>query len=111
MPNYREQTVTEQTWVRAYRATCNNAHDRKAIWFDEERVIVGPDGERITATAMGMGCGMELTADNASTLFNLLDTDGNPTGETATYSAVYQIMMSLYYHVATLRDAEEQANA
>lgn len=111
MPNYREQTVTGQTWVRAYRATCNNAHDRKAIWFDEERVVIGPNGERITATSMGSGCGMELTPDNAGTVFALLDADGNATGQSATYSAVYQIMMSLYYHVATLRDLEEQANA
>ena len=111
MPNYKEQAVSGTTWLRANRVTCNNGHEHKNIWFDEERVIVGPDGERITATAMGMGCGMELTADNAGTAFALLDADGNATGQSASYADVYQIMMSLYYHVAAARDTLEQSNA
>ncbi len=104
MPNYNEQAVSGTTWLRANRVTCNNGHEHKNIWFDEERVIVGPDGERITATTIGMGCGATLSADNASTAFPLLDADGNPTGQTSTYSDVYLILMSLYYHVANQRD-------
>ena len=107
MPNYKEQTVTGQTWIRAFRATCNNEHSRKSVWFDEERVVLGSDGERITATEMGAGCGMELTADNAGTPFDLLDADGNPTGHSATYADAYLLLMSLYYHVAALRDQSE----
>ena len=110
MPNYKEQTVTGQTWIRSYRATCSNGHARKTVWFDEEHVVVGSNGERITAREMGHGCGMDLTADNATTAFPLLDADGNPTGQTTTYSAAYLMLMSLYYHVAQARDQAEAAN-
>lgn len=109
MPDYKEQAIAGKTWIRSYRATCSNDHTRKSIWFDEERVVLGPDGERITATSIGMGCGMELTADNAETAFALLDADGNPTGQSASYADVYQIMMSLYYHVAGARDTAQEA--
>ena len=111
MPNYKEQAVSGTTWLRAYRVTCNNGQDRKTIWYDEERVIAGPDGERITATAIGMGCGATLDSENAATPFDMLDDSGSPTGQEATYADAYRLLMSLYYHVATKRDIEDQSNA
>lgn len=107
MPNYKEQAVSGTAWLRAYRLTCNNGHDQKTVWFDEERVILAPDGERITATTIGMGCGATLDAATAATPFALLDDSGSPTGQTATYADAYRLLMSLYYHVATLRDQSE----
>ena len=108
MPNYRETTGMGTSWTRSYRVTCNNAEDRRSVWFDEERVMVGPDGTRMSATSMGMGCGKDLTAENSATVFPRLDADGTPTGESLTYQDVYLILMSLYYHVATERDAAAQ---
>lgn len=104
MPNYREQTGVGTSWVRAYRATCSNNTTHRAVWFDEEIVFVGPDGVRTTTTAMGMGCGLELTAQNSDTNFPLLDESGDPTGQSVTYRDAYILLMSLYYSVATARD-------
>lgn len=109
MPNYREQSLTGSTWLRAYRVTCNNGHDRRSIWYDEERVIIGPEQQRITATSFGMGCGTELTSENAAAEFPMLDANGNPTGQHMTYADVYLVHLSLYYHIAKLRDDAEAA--
>lgn len=102
--NYREQTGVGTSWMRTYRVTFSNEAAR-SVWFDEQFVFVGPDGAKTITTAMGMGCGMELTELNAETTFPLLDETGEPSGASATYREVYTLMMSLYYHVAAVRDA------
>lgn len=103
MPNYKEQTGVGTSWVRASRLVADNTEGSRLIRFDEETVFVSPDGNRFVATAGGVT--EYLTDTNGSTSFPLLDIDGNPTGGTATYTDVYQMLMSLYYAVASKRDA------
>lgn len=106
MPNYKEQTIAGTSWTRSYRATCNNYPDNQSIWFDEEKVILSPDGTKFTSTEMGMGFGVTLNKDNSLNEFPILDINGDPTGKVATYQDVYLTLMSVYYHTAQIRDAE-----
>lgn len=107
MPNYKEQTGLSTTWTRGYRATCMNLPDNKSIWFDEETVFIAPDGNRYASTEMGKGCGIKLDALNALNEFPELDDNGVPTGKILKYIDVYTTLVSLYYHVATMRDNGE----
>ena len=110
MPNYKEQEITGTSWTRSYRATCDNSGDRKSVWFDEEVVVRDPEGNKLVGRKMGMGCGLELTPENASTLFNLLDINGDITGNSLTYQQAYLVLMSLYYHAVNLRDQQAESN-
>lgn len=103
MPNYKESTIPCTSYVRAHHAVAvNPLQGPKFIQFREETVIVLPDGTSSTTPAGD--CAKFLTAENATESFPLLDADGNPTGQTSTYSDVYLVLMSLYYHVANQRD-------
>lgn len=104
MPNYKEKEIAGTSWTRSYRATCNNYSDNKSIWFDEEKVILSPDGTKFTSTEIGMGFGVDLNIDNSNTEFQILDINGDPTEKVLTYQDIYLILMSLYYHTAHLRD-------
>lgn len=106
MPNYKETSVTGTSYVRAARVVCDNRESWRSIQFVEESVISMPDGTKITVPAGA--CTEFLTAENGGTEFPLLDANGEPTGETRTYSDVYLTMMSLYYYVAQQRDAANE---
>ena len=104
MPNYKESTIPFTSYVRAYHAVAvNPLQGPKFIQFREEVVIVLPDGTSSTTPAGD--CAKFLTAENATESFPMLADDGTPTGTTATYAQVYRILMSLYWHIATERDA------
>lgn len=105
MPNYKEQTGLGTSWVRASRVIADNTDGKRMMRFDEETVFLSPDGARHVAPSGGVTA--YLTTENHDTVFPLLDNDGNPTGQTSTYADVYLLLMSLYYHVATLRDDAE----
>lgn len=105
MPDYKESTIPCTSFVRAYAVSCLNPRNgSKMIQFQEETVLRLPDG---TESFLRAGeCSKILSADNAATAFPLRDPGtGDPTGATMTYQDVYTVLMSLYYHVATERDA------
>lgn len=102
MPNYKQTSVTGTSYVRASRVIAENNENGRYVQFIEESVVELADGTKMTVPAGG--CTKFLTTENGGTEFPLLDASGEPTGATATYSDVYLLLMSLYYHVATLRD-------
>lgn len=104
MPNYKESSLPCTSYVRAYHAIAvNPLEGPKFIQFQEETVIVLPDGTKSTLPAGE--CTKFLTGLNALESFPILTDDGQPTGATATYAQVYQLLMSLYWHISTERDA------
>ena len=105
MPDYKESTIPCTSFVRAYAVSCLNPRNgSKMIQFQEETVLRLPDG---TESFLRAGeCTKILTPENAATQFALRDPQtGEVTGETTTYQDVYRLLMSLYYHLATERDA------
>lgn len=106
MPNYKETPITGTSYMRASRVVCDNNENNRSVQFLEESVMIMSSGEKLAVPAGGVT--QHLTADNCDTAFPLLDADGTPTGGTATFTDVYLLLMSLYYHVATQRDINNQ---
>ena len=103
MPNYKNSTLPCTTYVRAKRMTADNPNNGgKFIQFQEEVVLILPDGT-VTTSPSGE-CSEVMTADNANESFEILDTNGESVGKTMTYQEIYQLLSSLYYHVAMKRD-------
>lgn len=105
MANYKESSLPCTSFVRACSVSCINPRNgSKMIQFQEETVIQLPDGSESFSRAGE--CTQILTPENAATQFALRDPQtGEVTGETMTYQDVYRLLMSLYYHLATERDA------
>lgn len=107
MPLYNEnrKTVTKEivTFDRAYRVTFDYPNKKTpSVRFDEE-TIERTDGNDRSLGVKGF-LNKQFTPNNAATEFNLLDnTTGEVTG-TATYQDVFNILYSLYFHLATERD-------
>ena len=104
MQNYKETTVAGTSYVRSNEVTIRNVlNGYKGIMYCEEEVSIL--GEKIMRENVG-ALHQELTLDNASTEFPLLNPVTNePIGSTATFQDVYVLLFSLYYHLAELRDA------
>lgn len=101
--NYKESAVSGTSYVRAKEVVLRNELTGvKGAAFIEEQVVSIAGTKVIQPFA---GIFKEFTPENAGTPFALLDADGNPTGQTATFGDVYQLVSSLYYHVANERDA------
>ena len=103
MADYKEQTIVGSSWMRASRVIADNTEGQRMIRFDEETVFVLPDGKRLVAPSGGVTD--YFNEDTASEVFQLRDSEGVPTGATATYADVYCMMLSLYYQDAIKRDA------
>lgn len=102
MADYKEQTGVGTSWRRASKVCADNTNGARSIRFEEETVVVLPDGQKLSAPAGGVTA--YFNAESAGTVFALRDADGNLTGETATYADVYCMLLSLYYHVGIERD-------
>lgn len=113
MALYKETTTTEsistKTYQRSYKATVYNPLNKTpSIRYDEETVTeVTEDGAtEITSDGISQFLEEQLTTDNASTSFNLLNPlDGSSLGTTSTYADVQVLLYSLYFHLATERDS------
>jgi hypothetical protein len=100
MPNYKQTTVSGESWQRCYSVTMRNPLEgAKQVVFAEETVVdVGGQQTRFPAT----GCFQAFDADGE---FPLLDPVTGLQVGTATHAQVYALLYSLYMDTAAKRDA------
>ena len=110
MPDYKETTVAGTAYTRAHQVViANPSVGTKAVSFYEEQVINLADEQIIRQQG---GVQEPFTADNANEEFALVNPiDGTPLGLTMEYKDVHVALHSLYYHVASKRDAAVAAAA
>lgn len=103
MIKYSEKTVTSYT--RAETISIRNLlNNPPMIQFNEEEVIVTPEGTEHPTGFAGVHVNEVLYDTNIGEEFNLIDENGDVSG-TATYGQFQQMLYSLYLHVAAKRDA------
>jgi hypothetical protein len=106
MADYQESTLTGQAWQRCHQIVIDHRRGvTPTVRFDEERVVALDDGSEVR-TPRGT-----LTLDyDPARLIPLRDPlSGEPTGETVSYAAAYQLLYSAYLDAALARDAAQQA--
>lgn len=107
MANYKETQITATKYQRAKMAMIiNEKGENPKVAFTEEQIVLLDDG-----TFVKNDCGRiqeELTVDNATEQFDILNDDGTVAGQ-STYQDVYKLLSSLYIHMATKRDANNIA--
>ena len=105
MSNYKQTSVTGESWIRANRVVVENPFGgAPSIGFAEERVFnIG--GESVTQPSGNVGT--YFTPFNANNEFNILNPETGEVVGVAKYSDVYVMLHSLYIHLATIRDASE----
>lgn len=108
MPLYNEQTTTESvtktTYTRANLITIDNALNQTPfITYVEENVERIGDSEKSIGDAGSIS--EFLTAENVNETFNILHPDTGAVIGTSTYGNVQALIYSLYFHIATKRDA------
>lgn len=101
MPNYKETTVSGNSYTRAHRVIINNKYQATpTISFQEEEVL-NVNGQVIQQQKESVN---ESFTD-PSAVFPLVDpTTGASLGD-STYGQVYVLLHSLYLHLAARRDA------
>jgi len=101
MPNYKEQTVTGESWQRCQQVVVENHRGSDpAVRFDEERVVALADGEESRKPL-----GSLVMPYDPSAPIELRDpVSGDLTGESVTQADVYQILYSAYMNAAIARD-------
>jgi len=103
MTNYKQASVTGESWVRAVRVVLENPlGGGAAATFIEESVVSTPAGTVMQAAGNVVE---PFTAENAAESFDLLNPETGEVAGSATYQDVYAMLHSLYYHVAAKRDA------
>ena len=99
--DYREATVTGQSWQRCNQIVIENPHKGvPVVRFDEERVLALQTGADVRTPAGTLA----LTFDPAKTIPLCDPATGELTGESATYEAAYVLLYSAYLAAATERD-------
>lgn len=103
--NYQETTLSGTSYIRSNSVqVANPLTGVKAISFMEEQVINLDGGEQIIRPQGGFQ--EPFTADNLLTEFALINPEtGAPLGSTMTYQGLYVALYSLYFALATKRDA------
>jgi hypothetical protein len=102
MADYKEQNVTGSSWLRAYSISIANPYrGQPSITFFEEKII--DTGDDFASKDVG-SLSENFTAEDAQTVFNLVNpADGSAIG-TATYQQVQLLLYGLYLHLANIRD-------
>ena len=113
MANYKETSVSGESWVRCRSVTINNPLPGKgefdsatqerlgAVAYFQEEKIVSIDG-----TQIAIDVGACRKAFDPEAVITLLNPDtGDPTGATVTQGDLYVILYSLYMQTALERDA------
>ena len=106
MPKYKEEVA--KIYTRAEMIVINNPLPssglNKSMRFNEETAVIHDDGTVTSQAGVpDSWLSQELTADNQTEKFDLVDSDDKVTG-TATFAEVYAMLRSLYKYVAKKRD-------
>jgi len=105
MPNYKEQTITGESWQRCQQVVVENHRGAApSVRFDEERVVALAGGEESRKPL-----GSLVMSYDPNAAIELRDPEtGDLTGQTVTQGEVYQILYSAYMNAALARDAAAQ---
>lgn len=108
MPLYNETTTTESvtktTYTRANLVTIDNALNQTPfITYVEENVEKIGDTQKRAGSAGSVS--EFLTSENVGETFNVLDLSTGEVSRQATYGEVQALIYSLYFYIATKRDA------
>jgi hypothetical protein len=107
---YRETALSGSSYIRCDAISITNGQENKRIKFNESEVITLEDG-RVTTKSVG-SVGEFFSEENADTTFSVLNpADNSDTGATMSYQDLYLGLYSLYLHLATERDAAQEAAA
>lgn len=105
MSKYKEESKT--IYTRAESIIINNCLPsgglNPSLRFNEEYAIVNADGTIVSLGPTGTYVMEELTSENLTEQFNLLDAADNITG-TATFADVQIMLRSLYKYASVKRD-------
>lgn len=105
MSKYKEESKT--IYTRAESIIINNCLPsggvNPSLRFNEEYAIVNADGTIVSLGPTGTYVMEELTSENTTEEFNLLDANDNITG-TATFADVHIMLRSLYKYASVKRD-------
>jgi hypothetical protein len=104
MANYNESTITSTTYQRAKFVSIVNEYNKPPfISFSEELIIPLEDGQ---PAHKDLGVIGETFTDNNKTenVFLIDPITGELSTSTITYDEIYNIIRSLYLHMATKRD-------
>lgn len=107
--NYAEENVSGTSFIRCKRVEVHNPYvGTKSITFTEEKVI-DLNGKKIRQPFGNANNEVfeALTIENASSEFNILNPADNSVISTMSYQEVYNILYSLYLHLANERDARD----
>jgi hypothetical protein len=100
--NYKESTISGSKWQRAATIVFYNPHEGiPSVTFNEEEIAVFGTGDTY-AKSTGT---LSAQFTDPSVQFNLLNPADNTTViGSATYQDAYVMLLSLYLHLANLRD-------
>tara|TARA_B100002019_G_scaffold153675_1_gene132480 strand:- start:225 stop:647 length:423 start_codon:yes stop_codon:yes gene_type:complete len=106
MPKYKEEVA--KIYTRAEMIVINNPLPssglNKSMRFNEETAVIHDDGTVTSQAGVpDSWLSQELTAENQTEKFDLVDSDDKVTG-TATFAEVHAMLRSLYKYVAKKRD-------
>ena len=105
MSKYKEESKI--VYTRAESIIINNCLPsgglNPSLRFNEEYAIVNSDGTIVSLGPTGTYVMEELTSENTTEEFNLLDADDNITGA-ATFADVQIMLRSLYKYASVKRD-------
>lgn len=112
MPDYKASTVVGSSYRRGHKMVFDNSLETTpSIRIDEEDIyLLEIDGkmQRIKKDAGNL----QKVIFDYETLVTLRNPeDGSETEQQISYGAIYQILYSLYWHLAQERDAEMQVKA
>ena len=125
MAKYNASSIAGESWVRCFRVEINNplptanaaarpmqdglvSPDVPHIFFVEEKVCQMSDGSVVKQPVNNDNAFSfakeQMSLETLGTEFPILDADGKPTGATATFEEVYDLLASLYIFSAKRRD-------
>ena len=106
MNRYKQSNITGESYVRANQITIHNQlGSAPNIVFTEEQVMNVGD-EQIHRPVSN--CSDQMTAENMSEEFNLINPETGDVLDTSTYQEFAVMLHSLYFHVAGKRDASQE---
>lgn len=104
MPNYNESNVSGTKYTRSPQVRISNPLGGvPSIQFKEEDVVVTDDGNVVQPKGA-----LHESLTDPSVTFDVLNPLDDSVLTTATYQDVYNMIYSLYRHLAGLRDAAEE---
>ena len=102
MANYKETQIAGTQWTRSFRVIIDNPLDQTPrIIFMEQQATVLNDGKLLVQPSGHI----ERQFDPSGRIELINPTDNQPLGQTVTQTDLYVILHSLYYKLATERDA------